>query len=183
MVPPVLKLRLACRYDIYQWIEPAVHAILNRPLTSITPRDAINMGYNNFYSIVLTKAKINEFRSGIAYSEPGVTQGSRCTTAEECRATWKEQWWNGLARHILYPQWVTIGQRIKAELERASIPGMCNGCLRGTIMSMKRLRYFTKDLYMIEDCVGEVKVRIGDNSPVYLPETLWSDIDDGTIDD
>ncbi|TEB26987.1 hypothetical protein FA13DRAFT_1596385, partial [Coprinellus micaceus] len=131
----VLKFRLAHKYRIMKWLEPALREMLKWSGAVFTQQDAIDLGFHVFYEIISTKSKVEELRKGMAYNAPELVRGILCPVRryEKCKAVWEDVWWSELGRHILHPGWSTAGQLVKEQLNETMIPGVCPGCQLATV--------------------------------------------------
>ncbi|KAJ3505026.1 hypothetical protein NMY22_g17727 [Coprinellus aureogranulatus] len=161
---PPLKFRLARTYGILQWVEPAVRAMLGWPGTRFTEEDAHEVGFDVYCLMLSTKFKVDDVRKVLAYNAPPLVTGDNCLTPGACKSGWVDAWWTALAPHILHPSWPTVGDRIKYYLEaKKNIPGVCEGCYRKTVESMRGDGTFERDSNLVEECVSRIKEICGDN--------------------
>ncbi|KAG9309792.1 hypothetical protein JVU11DRAFT_10168 [Chiua virens] len=136
---PSLKLKLGRQYRINKWVEPAFCALMERPVSSITRLEAHQMGMEFFWILVTTKAEIEDHYRALAYTEPALDQlGDLCETPQACAAVWKDEWWNGIARHLLHPETPCRSQSgIIALLEGTDFDsGICSTCKAGIILKL-----------------------------------------------
>ncbi|KAF8124440.1 hypothetical protein EV363DRAFT_1454488 [Boletus edulis] len=99
-----LKLELERQFHVHEWVEPSFRAMVERPVSSISRIEARRMGMENFWILTTTKAKIEEHYRALAYTQPMLVRSPECKTPLACAAAWKEEWWNGIARHFLHPE-------------------------------------------------------------------------------
>ncbi|KAF8128142.1 hypothetical protein EV363DRAFT_1340831 [Boletus edulis] len=132
-----LKLQLGRQYRVDHWVEPAFRDLLSRPLSSISRAEACRMGLEYFYILAHTKSLVEGSCRSIAYTAPPHVQPPICTTPSRCEASWKEEWWNGIARQLLHPYDPSCGHEILAWLDDAEIPGLCAACKEATISELK----------------------------------------------
>ena len=91
---PSLKLQLGRQFRIH---ECSFRVMIERPVSSISRLEAPShrMGMEYFWILM---------RHAPAYTEPTLDQlGGLCDTPRACSAVWKDEWWNGIARHLLHP--------------------------------------------------------------------------------
>ncbi|KAF8435973.1 hypothetical protein L210DRAFT_3549710 [Boletus edulis BED1] len=117
--------------------QPAFRDLLSRPLSSISRAEACRMGLEYFYILAHTKSLVEGSCRSIAYTAPPHVQPPICTTPSRCEASWKEEWWNGIARQLLHPYDPSCGHEILAWLDDAEIPGLCAACKEATISELK----------------------------------------------
>ncbi|KAH0826001.1 hypothetical protein J3R83DRAFT_7471 [Lanmaoa asiatica] len=120
---PSLKLKLGRQYRIHEWVEPAFHAMMERPVLSITRFEAHQMGMEFFWILVTTKAKIEEHYRALAYTEPPLDQsGNLCE----------------LHRHVQQCGKTSGGvSNIIALLEGTDFDGgICSTCKTGIILKL-----------------------------------------------
>lgn len=104
------------------------------------------------------------FWIGVAYKPPQLVKGPECQGA--CEYAWDREWWAGLAKYILHPQWMATGSIIKQQLEVADIPGICESCKGTTAKEMDMQGAFGKDKGIIKQIIVEVKqAHCGDLTP------------------
>ncbi|KAF6750180.1 hypothetical protein DFP72DRAFT_1072521 [Ephemerocybe angulata] len=156
-----------------QWIEPAARHLMNCTGFSLLEEDAAAIGFDVFYRIVSTKFSVDTMRKMMEYNVPDLIKDPNCETYASCSAVWTAEWWNGLAPHILHPNYTTVGERIKKELKSCTIPGVCVGCQTLTFDVLEELGTFSRDSELIEECISDVKGLCGDTSPLEKP--LYTD--------
>ncbi|KAJ2914204.1 hypothetical protein MD484_g6222, partial [Candolleomyces efflorescens] len=166
--------RLAREYGITKWIEPAMRSMMEWRGSTFTRLNAMDIGFDAFYHITIAKFRLEEMRKGMAYNPPALKKGPECRRPTACKLAWEEQWWTGLAPHILHPNWTRVGERIKRESEATKIPGVCEGCQNETFTLMEERNHFSQDAELIESCIATVKRLHGDDSPLGKPFS-WSD--------
>jgi len=141
---PAHKLQLGRQYRVDQWITPAFQDLMSRPLSSITRVEASQMGLDFFYLLAHTKTKIEENYRAIAFTEPSFMPSVDCEAPAQCTVIWKDEWWNGIARHLLHPEVPTRGEDIIALVDETDIPGICTNCKEMLVLKIRQspaLRY------------------------------------------
>ncbi|KAI9459751.1 hypothetical protein HD554DRAFT_2029140 [Boletus coccyginus] len=136
---PSLKLQLGRQFRIHEWVEPSFCAMLERPVSSISRLEAHRMGMEYFWILTMTKAKIDDHYRALAYTEPPLDQlDDLCETPEACAAVWKDEWWNGIARHLLHPESPCRSQSgIISLLQETDFDGgICVRCKAGIMLKL-----------------------------------------------
>ena len=111
------------------------------------------MGLEYFHILAHTKSLIENHYRAIAYSEPKPVQPITCKTPSQCAAVWADEWWNGVARHLLHPEAPCRGNEILALLDDVEIPGFCADCKAATV-----LRLMQSDALQYEDTLLNIAV-------------------------
>lgn len=134
-----LKLELARQFRIHEWAEPSFRALMDRPVWSISRLEAYRMGMEYFWILVTTKSKINDHYRALAYTEPALEQSPECDTPLMCTSIWKEEWWNGVARHLLHPETPCRNSAGILELLREANfdGGICASCKAGILSKLQ----------------------------------------------
>ncbi|KAF9226168.1 hypothetical protein BS17DRAFT_807042 [Gyrodon lividus] len=144
---PSLKLQFGHQFQINKWVEPSFHVLMeHQPLLSINHLEAHQMGMEYFWILVTMKAQIEEHYPALAYTKPALNQSNDCQTPWACATVWKEEWWNGIARHLLHPESPCQSQSaIIALLQETDFDGgICASCKAGIMLKLKNspvLRY------------------------------------------
>ncbi|KAJ3531852.1 hypothetical protein NMY22_g7984 [Coprinellus aureogranulatus] len=162
---PPLRIRLGREYGITKWVEPAARQLLDDSLASITAKDAEDMGFQVFFLISSTKARIDELRKAMAFTPPGVVKDPQCPSLGRCEDEWKEkgamQWWAALGPHLLRPDVATVGASLMANVEQLAFSGVCEACQTRTISWMKERKMFDLDTKLVEECIIKINVFCG----------------------
>ncbi len=152
---------LAHTYRIDKWISTAFHQLLLIPLLEIDLSHVNQMGILAYYCLVDTSAKLQQFRKSIAAVSPPAVHDPGCLNHLRCARAWDQEWWNGLGRFILHPDLNPTANDATQELQNvASIPGMCNTCLRLTINSIFERDLFGKERAFIETGIAHLTTLI-----------------------
>ena len=136
---PSLKLQLGRQFRIHEWVEPSFRAMIERPVSSISRLEAHRMGMEYFWILTRTKAQIGRHYHALAYTEPALDQSDGlCDTPQACSAVWKDEWWNGIARHLLHPESPYRSQSgIIALLQETDFDGgICASCKAGIVLKL-----------------------------------------------
>ncbi|KAH6907895.1 hypothetical protein BKA70DRAFT_1427731 [Coprinopsis sp. MPI-PUGE-AT-0042] len=166
---PILQFRLARTYGIDKWIEPATRRILRFELSAITHEEAGDIGFASYYEIVRMKVKILELRTLMALAAPPFIHSPNCHDRLTCAESWKREWWNTIAPHILNPDDPMAGERLKIELECSELLGVCSKCQALTTTSMEIKGHFDKEELILEECIRRIKDLHGDKTPSLQP--------------
>ncbi|KAF8179856.1 hypothetical protein BJ912DRAFT_637486 [Pholiota molesta] len=152
VIHPALRMELARTYRIHNWIATAFRELVVMPLLDLNLYHAHQIGIEAYHCLVRTKANIQQFQKAIAAVSPPVTHGPDCRTHLDCQIGWEKEWWNGLARNILHPDFTPDAHDTIAELQNVQgVPGMCNACFRRTIDAVFERDIFGKERAYIED--------------------------------
>ncbi|KAF9219403.1 hypothetical protein BS17DRAFT_859117 [Gyrodon lividus] len=97
------------------------------------------MGMEYFWILATMKAQIEEHYHALAYTKPALDQSNDCQTPWVCATVWKEEWWNGIACHLLHPKSPCWGQSgIIALLQETDFNGgICASCKAGIMLKLK----------------------------------------------
>lgn len=125
---PALRFQLARMYRVDNWIELAFRQLLGTDILSMTLEQMSQMGEVGFFAVVQTKAKIQKFRTELAFSGPSATNSLDCSTPANCWDAWGKEWWSGFAKLIHHPVQPLSGPELRFALEDVKIPGMCDPC-------------------------------------------------------
>ncbi|KAG6370783.1 hypothetical protein JVT61DRAFT_10987 [Boletus reticuloceps] len=90
--------------------------------------EACHIGVEYFHILAHTKLLIEESYHAVAYTAPPLVQPASCTMPLRCEASWKDEWWNGVARQLLHPEDPCHSNKILALLGTAEVPGVCVAC-------------------------------------------------------
>ena len=136
---PCVKMDLARKYDIEQWIGPAFNELMDRELNSFTWEEIETMGFDIYVAISQIGERIAKERLYVAYVCPETRKAQQCEFEEHqaCIEDWKFSWWNGFCRHLLHPEKFLWGEMAVAKLEAAKFPAMKKSCLELTINKIR----------------------------------------------
>ncbi|KAI0697420.1 hypothetical protein C8T65DRAFT_743210 [Cerioporus squamosus] len=139
-VPASLRLRLALRYEVPQWVEPAFRdLVFNVPVSHLKRDDLASIGYPVYALITKVKEAIDRERRVLAHLPPELnTHDPTCANNARCAMIWRETWWMKIGRRLLDPD-------PKVELTFAAGPdavrnvewtGMTAGCREKMVMAV-----------------------------------------------
>lgn len=105
-VPASLRLHLARRYAVPNWIEPAFRdLVFNISLGDLRGDDFTHLGYPVYILISKLKEAIEQERRVVAYLAPDCrTHNAACTNSDRCSLIWRETWWLKIGRRLLNPE-------------------------------------------------------------------------------
>ena len=146
-----LKMNLARKYDIEEWIAPAFRALVRQDLNDFSMADIATMGFDTYTIVSRTKERIAKERLYSAYTCPEPQKAQSCKDHTGCIQEWQASWWTGFCRHLLHPEKLITGEKALAKLETAKFKIMSEACLELTLEELRRSRLFS---YM-DDFVDE----------------------------
>lgn len=150
---PILRLELARKYRIDDWVEPAFHSLMTLPLHNIEVEEAARIGLPFYNILVRTKLKIENHRRDMAFVPPPAENDiDRCDTPCHCCLSWSKEWWNGVGRQLLHPDTPMTGRQVFEGLDNVRIPGMCGPCQEKTFEKVKQM---SEAFFMEEGFVSE----------------------------
>ena len=147
---PILQLKLAHRYWIDHWIEPAFKALMATPLQNITINEAAGISLPFYTILVKTKLKIEDHHRGIAFVAPLAQNDLLCNTPLKCCHSWGVEWLNRLAKQLFHPNASMTGHQVLQGLDTIWILGMCSLCEGRTIDWVKLTGVFVKEEFVKE---------------------------------
>ena len=155
---PCVKMELARKYDIEQWIGPAFNGLMNRDLNSYTWDEIETMGFDVYVIVSQTRERIAQERLYVAYVCPDTRRAQQCELEEHeaCIKDWKFSWWNGFCKHLLHPERFLWGEMAIAKLETAKFPVMKETCLELTINKIRKSNRFNYREVFIEQGVQKL---------------------------
>ncbi|KAI9065085.1 hypothetical protein FKP32DRAFT_1756887 [Trametes sanguinea] len=104
-VPASLRLQLARRYNVPQWVEPAFRELVFCiSLGELRGDDFVHLSYPVYILITKLKEAVEHERRVVAYLAPECkTHGPSCSNPERCSLIWRETWWLKIGRRLLHP--------------------------------------------------------------------------------
>jgi hypothetical protein len=105
---PAHRLQLSFRYDLKQWILPAISAIMDqqvarRQLRLISSDDVEQMGVKTYILIVKGVEAIQAARVSVAINPPSAHHCPDCQEEYNCSRTWQEFWVSTVPLVVLAP--------------------------------------------------------------------------------
>ncbi|KAJ6498412.1 hypothetical protein C8R47DRAFT_1259941 [Mycena vitilis] len=96
---PTMRISLAIRFHVPQWIEPAFRTLTRTPLRSLTVAQINELGFSPYIILAETQAKIAEHRTFCALTVPPVIHGSHCPDPPSCNKSFAHAWWGESVKH------------------------------------------------------------------------------------
>ncbi|KAJ7833580.1 hypothetical protein B0H13DRAFT_2370351 [Mycena leptocephala] len=108
---PILRLQLAIRYAIAEWINPAFRRLIHTPLSSLSSAQIEQLGFHVYVILAKTQSKITTHRILCALTVPPVEHGQTCDDHTACNKSWAHAWWgesikHGVAVALIHPNHV-----------------------------------------------------------------------------
>lgn len=150
---PALQLQLGIRNAIPEWVETGFRALVEKPLDTFTGTDIELLGSHLYVHITMTKYAIEEHRRGLAFIHPDPIHDISCLNELRCELAWKQEWWNGVAKHLLHPDAPATGPTILEELDSCTILDMNDTCKALTASWVRSSGVLTRDESIMEEAV------------------------------
>ncbi|KAJ7843701.1 hypothetical protein B0H13DRAFT_2364665 [Mycena leptocephala] len=96
---PILRLQLAIRYAIAEWINPAFRRLIHTPLSSLSSAQIEQLGFHVYVILAKTQSKITTHRILCALTVPPVEHGQTCDDHTACNKSWAHAWWGESIKH------------------------------------------------------------------------------------
>ncbi|KAJ7679331.1 hypothetical protein DFH06DRAFT_974858, partial [Mycena polygramma] len=96
---PTMRISLAIRFHVPQWIEPAFRTLTRTPLRSLTVAQINELGFSPYIILAETQAKIAEHRTFCALTVPPVIHGPYCPHPSSCEKSFAHAWWGESVKH------------------------------------------------------------------------------------
>ena len=169
---PHLRLNLAQRYGVSQWIEPAFRQLIDAPLLALSDDHISQLGFRVFVLLARTHARIVYHRQTCAVRAPPVVHDAGCLDEKDCAKAWNHAWWGeagkpGVALALVHPDRRLSGRDILAKLGGIR-PGwqMDSMCLELTLSMIEgtapefNSRLIMEELF-IQEAIDELKMAEG----------------------
>jgi hypothetical protein len=153
---PALKLEVARKYRVDNWVEPAFRELMTIPLQDFEISDVHRIGLTYYAILVNTKAKIDDHRRSLAFRAPDIVCGIFCTTKAACAISWASEWWRGIGKQLLHPEAALTGRQVHTGLDNVRLPYMCLDCQQQTIEMVKSTGAFIKEEKMVDDALEQI---------------------------
>jgi hypothetical protein len=138
---PILRLQLAIRYAITEWINPAFRCLIYAPLSSLTSAQIEQLGFHAYVILAKTQSKITTHRILCALTVPPVEHGETCDDHTACNKSWAHAWWgesikHGVAVALIHPNHVPAQKIIHQLPNIITSWHMLEECRRQTVRSL-----------------------------------------------
>lgn len=150
-IGPAIKIELARKYSIPEWVAPAFKSLVERGPSSISLEDAEHLGLRVHFILAQAQAQINEERTRLSLVASPVIHGYGCNSQVRCELAWKEFWMVKVSRWLINPddtpRIADICSHIETLLPISSMESRCQqqtlAKLRGMLV-LKREETITK---------------------------------------
>jgi hypothetical protein len=141
---PCVRLSLAIRFRISDWIEPAFDELIATPANRIPHEDFMLIGMDVGHLILATQAAIRAHRLLVAYNPLKIANHDPSCEKPVvgCQCNWEAAWWHGLARHYLHPEHPSSPTEMIAKLEKTPLTGVTTACRLKAVQVIKEQRVF-----------------------------------------
>ncbi|KAJ7459476.1 hypothetical protein B0H11DRAFT_2316805 [Mycena galericulata] len=161
---PALRLFLACTYDVDDWVSTAFLELMRTPIQQLTANDYQLIGAWVYKLLVLTHAKVDEHRSGLAFFPPVVLHSPDCIRTEQCVKAWEDAWFgkaggSGMVSALLDAK--LPGAVLYSVMDQFQVFGMRDACRVQTLSSLEdtpeKMSSLKKEISIIEEAVRMLK--------------------------
>ncbi|KAF8481456.1 hypothetical protein JB92DRAFT_3132754 [Gautieria morchelliformis] len=91
---PTVKLLMAQRHQISNWVPGAVQALVMRPPSFFTLAEYEALGTRNIYTLEKVRTQIQHHRLCVAFHSPNIIHEERlCLQKDACGDAWEASWW------------------------------------------------------------------------------------------
>ncbi|KLO16316.1 hypothetical protein SCHPADRAFT_995145 [Schizopora paradoxa] len=156
---PVLKLSLACKYAVTEWIRDSVFDILRLPLGSLTCEDATILGFRVYIVLMTAREKVSLHRLDMAFATPEIVHfdGHFGSSSEGlCKTSWENAWWNAFSKRLLFPDKPLFGLDARETLRRMQPTDVHAECLSLTLQSIEESGVYDIFDELLDDAVKEI---------------------------
>ncbi|KDQ05799.1 hypothetical protein BOTBODRAFT_182206 [Botryobasidium botryosum FD-172 SS1] len=138
---PSLRLILARRHTIPDWVRPAIRDLIRFPVSAIPPAHIIDLGVHTLHTLALAKEAIARLRTSLTSHIPSVTHGIRCVDMKPCQRGLAFCWTQ--VNVLVHNTGVSLtASDVMAKLDEGAISGlelMNPDCLRATLNEIRPL--------------------------------------------
>ena len=153
---PCLKINLAKKYDIDEWIGPTFITLMDTNLVSFMLADIDIMGTDIYQAIVHTTLRLLKEKLYVAYHCPAAQRVTDCKRHDLCAAEWEGTWRNGFCRYVLHLERPISPNSALIKLEVSNFKVMSRNCQSNTIEFIKRSAVLEYRERIIQDKVDEL---------------------------
>ncbi|KAJ7741861.1 hypothetical protein B0H16DRAFT_1728383 [Mycena metata] len=138
-----MRLYLAMKFDVDEWVGIAFKALMRRSLLTISENDEQLLGRSAYRLLVKTHTAVQEHRTNLAFHAPPVIHDPTCTgiySQRECTRLWEDAWFGrkatpGMVAALL--DQCLPGEALYSTLDKFQVYGMCDGCRVLTLSSLE----------------------------------------------
>ena len=95
-----LQLCLTQQFNIFEWVAPAFHTLMAKPLNKLTPVEVEMMGAWAYYILSQTQKKVELNQISVAFYAPQVVSSWNCDNVAACKVEWDKAWWSSSAKPV-----------------------------------------------------------------------------------
>lgn len=156
---PLLRLHLACQYNIEEWVGITFRALMFMSILDVTDDDRALIGSEAYHILATTHARVELHRRRLAFGPPKAVHDVHCLDESDCSKTWYQAWWGthdrqGILTALLHPTSPVPGSVIDAALGGLQVDwGMSTACRVLTISSIQGTAEKPGKLRMEEDYI------------------------------
>ncbi|KAJ7457472.1 hypothetical protein FB451DRAFT_1509776 [Mycena latifolia] len=160
VLPPSQRLELAGKYNINDWVDPAVREIFDHKVADITNADICAMGWMVYSKLVKAKEKLEEETRRTAMVAPAIAKDPswECQNHNSCQSVWPKVWFDKIGKKLLHPTMLMKLSQIRAEVEKEETlkhAGLTERC-RMDMVAQIRDNIVFPDEQIIPACVASV---------------------------
>ena len=151
-----LKISLAKKYDIDEWIGPTFFDLMDTNLASFTLYDIDIMGTDIYQALTHTTLRLIKEKLHIAYHVPVAQRAEDCKRHDLCAAEWEGTWRNGFCRYLLHPERPLSPNSALVKVEVSNFKVMSRNCQSNTIEFVKKSSVLDYRRRIIQDTIDEL---------------------------
>ncbi|KAJ7637446.1 hypothetical protein B0H17DRAFT_1217102 [Mycena rosella] len=136
---PSRCLELAAKFSLYEWVEPAVTEIFEKPLGSLSAADIECIGIKAYAIMVRGEECMEREIFCTANIEPVLATDPswKCEKHKVCIAVWCQAWWDKIGRNLLHPDHPIKMKDILAEEKKMATKDMDERCHKDVLRGME----------------------------------------------
>lgn len=156
-VSSAMKIELARKYTVPEWIAPAFKVLLATGTPYISRADVNRLGLETYYILANAHAEIVEARARLSLVAPPIVHGDQCVDRRYCEVAWKEFWLTKITRWLVNPDdpphIADIPDHIRTLLP---VQSMGMQCQQATLTELEGMTVLRKEKLIGEMALQEV---------------------------
>ncbi|KAI1783457.1 hypothetical protein LXA43DRAFT_903519 [Ganoderma leucocontextum] len=143
---PALQLSLGLKNTVKEWTEKGFRALVALPHSQLTEGEVDLLGLWPYHVLMRTKSEIMTHHQCVSFSPPAVVHHVLfCDGTAACEYAWRREWWNGVAKCLLYPDKSISDSEVLGMLVEVEILDMHVRCKEGTMQWILQKGVLTRE--------------------------------------
>ena len=147
---PAQQLSFAIKYNVEEWLNPAILALIALKKSSVSIEDAELIGPQILLKIGRIQDEVQDHAKLIAFSPFAITHDDACHSSLKCGDHWKKAWMDRMAGLLLHPEVTYTAEERYTKVEGAKLGDCRSECIRLTVLRMRNAGAFESFAKVVE---------------------------------